>query len=346
MAKRKYSAKRTNKIQPAVQTLYLVTPSVSQGASGSSYVDLSQIASLVNRRFYRQGINWAVAGFKFLTAEPTPGNTLIGSVTVEKLPNTWVMSNAWEKSMRTWNKMNREALAEAPSVRPKFLDFKIYADSGHHSSGFGDNLLPYTASGVATAGEWQPSKFVVPDTTSAAGGVNNFEVIATGASFPGGGNSGLNAVSLIEGYANSRGLPYTDDPNVPDDVADANGPTPENWLSAIFNEGTNQDDQVLDDMRTENDQAPYPFENDGINNDTMYPGGGTQLSGLQIHDSSSYGATTIGGTTRIKGGNFPCGLVKITHAVSNESQAHSLAMIIDLVPGNHRGYLCEPMTEM
>jgi hypothetical protein len=254
------------------------------------------------------------------------------------------MANSWEKGMRTWSKMNREALAESPSVRPKFLDFKIYADTIHHMAGYGSNLLPFAPTGVATPGEWEPSKFVVPDTTSPAGGVNNFEVIATGASYPGGGASGLNAVSLIEGYANSRGLPYTDDPNVPDDVADANGPTPENWLTAIFNEGTNQDDQVLDDMRTENDQAPYPFENDGVHIDTMYPGGETQLSGLQYHDQSAITPSTIGGHTFLKGGNFPCGLMRFTWAPSETTA--NIAIQIDLVPGTHRGYMCEPMTEM
>ncbi len=351
MAKRKYSGKRSNKIQPAVQTLYLVTSSVSQGQTGTSYVDLSQIASLVNRRFYRQGINWAVGGFKFLTAEPTPGNTLIGSVTVEKLPNTWVMSNSWEKSMRVWSRMNKEALAENESVRPKFLDFKIYADQQHHTAGFVGNLLPYAASGVATPGEWEASKASIPLVSPAGaflpGETVEREFIAVGQSYPGTSPvTGFDALSLIEGYAASRGLPNIADPNTPDDVHDVGGGTPENWMQAIFNEGTDQDADVLIDMVTENNIAPYPFENDGVNTDTMYPGGANQLSGLQIHDASSYGATTIGGSTRLKGGNFPCGLIKVTHAVSNESQAHNLAIIIDLVPGNHRGYLCEPMTEM
>jgi hypothetical protein len=332
MAKRKYSSK--SKIEPAVLTLPFVLP---DGAATST-IDLSQVASLINRRFYRQGINWAVAGFKVIS----PGNAT-GSLSIAQLPNTWVMSNAWEKGMRTWTKMNRQALAESPSVRPKFLDFKIYADQDHHTAGYGSNLLPIDFAGVpATVGEWQPSKFVVPDTTSPAGGVNNFEIIATGASYPGGGASGLNAVSLIEGYANSRGLPYTDDPNVPDDVADANGPTPENWLTAIFNEGTNQDDQVLDDMRTENDQAPYPFENDGINLDTMYPGGANQLATMQYHDSAIISATTIGGITTLKGGNFPCGLIRIASVIDTPGTI----LQVNLVPGNHRGYLCESMTEM
>ena len=334
MAKRKYS---NAKIEPAVQTMWFSIPTSvgGLGTGGTTFIDLSQCASLINRRFYRQGINWAVAGFKFLS-----GGGGTGPVFVSKLPNTWTMSNSWEKSFRTWNKMNCEALAEAESVRPKFLDFKIYADNQHHQLGFGANALPTGH----TPGEWVPSKYVVPDTTSASGGVNNFEVIAVGASYPGGGASGLNAVSLIEGYAASRGLPYTDDPNVPDDLSDANGPTPENWLSAIFNEGTDQTDQVLDDMRTENDQAPYPFENDGTHIDTMYPGGANNAAFLQLHDGEFVTSTTIGATTRIKGGNFPCGLVRID--CNNWTEATALTLLVDLVPGNHRGYLCEPMTEM
>jgi len=345
MAKRNYS--KRSKIEPAVQTLALALPSTSAGATSVSYLDLSQIASLVNRRFYRQGINWAVAGFKFLTSAPSGGNQLIGSVTVEKLPNTWIMSNSWEKGMRAWSKMNREALSETQSVRPKFLDFKIFADAGHHAAGFGANLLPLSFGGVATPGEWAPSKFVIPLGSADPGDTEEFEVIATGASYPGNApGSTLNAVSLIEGYASSRGLPNVLDPNAPADAADSQGVDPENWIQAIFNEGTDQSLEIIEAMVSENNIAPYPFENDGVHTDTMYPGGANQLSGLQIHDSTSYGATTIGGSTRTKGGNFPCGLVKITHAVTAESQAHNMLLYIDLIPGNHRGYLCESMTEM
>jgi hypothetical protein len=300
----------------------------------------------VNRRFYRQGINWAVAGFKFVTAQPAPGTSLIGQISVSKLPNTWVLSNAWTKSMATWNRMNREALAESDSIRPRFLDFKIYADSAHHQAGFGANLLPASFGGTATPGEWEASKVVVPLTDGTDNAFSR-ELMATGANYAGGnGASGLTALSLIEGYAASRALPDIESPNVPDDAADVNGSAPQNWMQAIFNEGTDQDSLILDDMIEENNIAPYPFENDGVNTDTMYPGGANQLGGMQVHDITSYGATTIGGTTRIKGGNFPCGLVRFDHAVSAASEAHNLILMIDLVPGNHRGYLCEPMTEM
>ncbi len=336
MAKRSYSKKGRN-MEPSVMTL---TFSLPIGPFTENYIDLSQVASLVNRRFYRQGINWAVAGFKILSP-----SAAVGEISISKLPNTWVMSNSWEKGFRTWQKMNKDATDEAPSVRPKFLDFKIYADAAHHDLGFGANLRPFNGGGLFTAGEWIASKYVIPDTTTGAG-VNNYEVIATGASYPGvSASSGLNAVSLIEGYAASRGLPDIVDPNAPDDAADVNGTTPENWMSALFNDGTNQDDAVLSDMISENNEAPYPFENDGTHTDTQYPNGANQAPGLQLHDFEYVTTTTVGGTTRLKGGNFPCGLIKI-ESTNFGAGLDNAILLIDLVPGHHRGYLCEPMTEM
>ncbi len=340
MAKRNYS--KRSKIEPAVMTLTFATPG---SGSARSYIDLSQVASLVNRRFYRQGINWAVAGFK-VSSQRT------GYVNIYKLPNTWVMSNAWEKSMRTWNKMNREALAETESVRPKFLDFKIYADRHHHTVGFGANLMPLSSTGAAaTVGEWSASKASIP-LVSPAGAFNpgetvEREFIAVGASYPGvSPTTGFDALSLIEGYAASRGLPNIADPNTPADAPDIGGGTPENWMQAIFNEGTDQASDVLEDLTTENTIAPYPFENDGVNTDTMYPGGANQMAGLEWHDFVQiYESNATNGISvqRLKGGNFPCGLLCVDWT---PDESANLVIQIDLVPGNHRGYLCEPMTEM
>jgi len=346
MARRK-STRGSNKIQPAVQTIAIRTPLIpNTGMNTSFYCDLSQIASIVNRRFYRQGINWAVAGFKIMSA-----GDFVGTVQVSKLPNTWTMSNSWEKSMRTWSKMNREALSESGSIRPKFLDFKIYADAEHHQLGYVNNLMPVaaepSAASVYVPGEWEASKIYIPTALNAtAATTNDFELIATGPSFPGpSAVTGMNAVSLIEGYAASRLLPNVLDPNAPFDADDAGGSTPENWMSALFNDGNTQTLEVLDDMISDNNKAPYPFEGDGTHIDTMYPGGANQAPGLQLHDIEYITPTTIGGTTRLKGGNFPCGLIKFDFT-NNGPETNLVFMTIDLVPGNHRGYLCEPMTEM
>ena len=346
MARKKSGYKRMKKIEPAVQTMVFnfSVPVSEPGTTTTNYIDLSQCASLLNRRFYRQGINWAVSGFKFLT-----GSDTTGLVAVQKLPETWIMSNSWEKGFRSWQRMNNEALSESESVRPRFLDFKIYADSDHHAAGFANNLLPTVDvfGGIpAIPGEWAPSKFVIPVAAGAVeGATNDREIIAVGGNYPGAGASGLNAVSLIEGYANSRALPAVLDPNVPDDMSDTSNNTPENWISATFNDGTQQTEDVLTDMEGENNIAPYPFENDGVNVDTMYPNGENQLSGLQIHDVDTVTLTSIGSITRMKGGMFPSGLIRLD--IQNTGVASmNVNLLIDLVPGNHRGYLCEPMTEM
>ena len=340
MARKRYSRSKKNKIEPSVMTLTFATPSVSGGSTGVSYIDLSQVASLVNRRFYRQGINWAVAGFKVTSLQP-------GACYIGKLPNTWVMSNSWEKSFRAYMRMNEEALEENESVRPRFLDFKVFADAGHHTAGRAANLMPVDLSGnTATAGEWEMSKAIIPFGPSSPANTNEVEFIATGASYPGAGASGLDAVSLIEGYAASRGLPEINDPNVPDDSSDASGSTPENWMTAMFNEGTDQDTEVLADMLVQNNKAPYPFENDGVNADTMYPGGANQLPGLEWHDFVQIYETNVAngvGIQRLKGGNFPCGLIAVNWSPVNSA---NVVIQVDLVPGHHRGYLCEPMTEM
>ena len=130
MARRKARIPQGKKIQPAVKTMAFNLPIFA-----SSTVDLSQCASILNRRFYRQGLNWAVAGFTFFTT----GN---GSIDIAKIPDTWVASNAWMKGFAAWNELNDRALAEVESIKPKFTDFKVFMDETHHANGVADNVLP------------------------------------------------------------------------------------------------------------------------------------------------------------------------------------------------------------
>jgi len=339
MAKRKSNRKsprRTN-IEPAVMTFtagIVVNPTSSVDAT----LDLSQVASLMNRRFYRQGLNWAVAGFKVKA-------TQTGSIDIGKLPNTWVMSNSWTKGFKTWQDMNKKALEDAESVTGRFLDFKIYADDIHHTAGFAANVIPVDFGGnTPTLGEWIPSEIRMPNSDATTGATEAYEIIATGDNYPGAGASGKNAVSLIQGYANSRALPLVSDPNTPAELGDSAGVTPENWMTGLSNEGLNQDSGVLNDI-TAYDQPPYPFENDGTAVTTMYPGGGTQLPDLEAHDFQNFTGTTISKITYLKGGNFPCGLVRLK-CTNSSDQPDVFIVQIDMVPGNHRGYMAESMLEM
>ena len=298
--------------------------------------DLSQMASLMNRRFYRQGLNWAVAGFKVRIV-----GTGQGSVLAKKLPTTWTFGNSWTKGFKTWQEMNNKAMDDdQESLRGRFLDFKIYADKIHHDAGFGVNLLPNDGTATAAPGEWIPSEIQTPSGALAL----NYEIIGVGDNYLGPGASGTNAVSLVQGYANSRALPSITDPNTPVESIDASGATPENWLAALSSEGTNQDANVIADVSAY-DQPPYPYENDGANVTTMYPGGATQLPNLLVHDVTDLTATTISGTSYLKGGNFPCGLIRFD-VTNTQNDDLNLVILIDMVPGTHRGYMAESMLEM
>ncbi len=324
--------RRGKKLEPAVMTMTFPTPDT---VGGEYTIDLSQAASLLNRRFYRQGINWVVDSFKLYSAAA-------GAVAISKIPTTWTFFNAYKKGFETWQQMNNEALAESESVRPRFLDFKIFADDVHHSAGYIANLLPTDSqANIAGAGEWQPSSIHVPFGPASAGNTTELKIKAVGANYNGGT---VGVVSLIDGYAASRGLPYQNDPNTPGDADDASGSTPENWMSALHNSGTDQDTQVLQDMILENNKAPYPFEGDGTAVDTQYPGGANQLPALERHDIVQLFASSANqvGTRMAKGGIFPCGLVRISWAPES---AANLVIQVNMVPGEHRGYMCEPTLE-
>lgn len=338
MAYRKSNGKlrKFKKMQPAVQTMYFITTSTtSEEPLKSDYIDLSQCASLLNRRFYRQGINWMVAGIKVVSSTNS-------TVVVRSLPSTWVFGNAWKKGMYAWRQMIDNATEEAgsESIKGRFLDFKIFADAKHHSNGVVANLLPRTFDDALTTvpanpGQWQMSDITIP--TTGTGAAVDFELLGVGENLPGPGASTKDAYSLIQGYADSRALPSPEDPNVP---ADANT----NWMLNMFDDGTSQDAAVTNMLEVTGDNPPYPYEGDNAGTpDTMYPGGETQLPYMEVRDVATITGTTVGGITRLKGGAFPCGLIRIDHATTGTPG--NLALQIDLVPGPHRGYLCENMMD-
>jgi len=330
--------KKRNKIQPAVQTLNFVSDPVAQGATGRFYIDLSQIASIVNRRFYRQGINWAVAGIKLSAGAP-------GSVFAYKFPNSWITSNAWEKAFRAWNKQQMDDLEEAGAMsgRAAFRDFKVFMDEEHVADYLAagsdlnlTNLMPIDGRGnFGAGGEWEPSQIVVPNTQADASGSlvlpREFLLHMVGVN----NNAGFSR-GVLEGYADSRAYPQSPDPVAPD-LGDG-----DNWLRDMFNVG-DDNSEVIRNATDKNDELPYP--------QVFYPGGENQMPGTQIHDFVTIYETNVTngvGQQRLKGGNFPCGLIAFdwTPALTLEPSTPALSIQIDLIPGNHRGYLCEPMTEM
>ena len=60
--------------------------------------------------------------------------------------------------------------------------------------------------------------------------------------------------------------------------------------------------------------------------------GANQGLGLQVHDQEFITGTTVGGTTRLKGGTFPCGLINVVQANVSSTETLTTYLYVDLVP--------------
>ncbi|AXH78521.1 MAG: hypothetical protein [Circular genetic element sp.] len=327
MAKRK---SRQMKIEPAVQTL-----SFSMVNNGTNYIDLSRAASAINRRFYRQGLNWAVAGIQF-----TLVGAGTGSITVSKIPNTWMSANAWKKSFALWNKQQMEALADggSESAEARFRDFKINLDlsmvnapvqTAYNTPASGEILRPHDFSAVANLvaeGEWEYSDIVVPNILPDASGSltqpTEYKLHMVGTN-----NAGISR-GMIEGYADSRAYPQSPDPVSPPVQSS------QNWMRDMFDVG-NDSGPIIENATDKNDDLPY----DQVN----YPGGQNNVPGSEIvgYAFLNNGSQTGIGQASVQGSNFPCGLIRLDSGLSGGF----VNVQVRLVAGSHRGYLCEPMQE-
>jgi hypothetical protein len=317
------------KLQPAVKTLNFNLTVGDAGVLTYDTIDLSQCASIANRRFYRQGLNWAVAGMSLHTVGT-------GFASILKIPDTWVSSNAWHKAMAFWLKQQNEAIAdsESQSAVAKFRDFKVFMDVLHEQATVSGNLIPYTFDCVTNAeslyktGEWEASQVVLPNAVADASGSEvdpaEYYLHMVGANRVG------DSKGIIDGYQSSRAYPQSPDPVSPT-IGNA-----DNWMNRMFNVG-NDNPEVVSNATDKNDDLPYDQDE--------YPGSETNASGLEIVSTSAITSTTIGGTTTFAGTNFPCGLIRISNQSSAGWSSPPLLQV-HLVPGSSRGYLTSPMQDM
>ena len=315
MARRKSRAK----IQNAVYTMRFNVPS----STASQYLDLSAAASILNRRFYRQGLQWAVSGFT-LIAPPKTDTTFI----IKKMPTNWVVSNSWEKGMRSWMQQQNDALADGDlqSIKAKYNDFKIFADTDHANTAAPHFLLPRDGDGVQylAPDEWLHSEVVIPPgDTDDATITTEFKLHMMGA------DNGGTSKSLIKAYADSRSVPQSPDPSTPTTASTG-------LYSLMFNDGMSNPD-ILANAEFRNDELPY--------NQDAYPGSATNGPGMELVDMLKIDtAETQLGKFHMNGGTFPCGLIKIENTTGGDPV--TIDLLVHLVPGSHRGYLAESMVDM
>jgi len=327
--------KYPSSIDPAEMTLTFPIGLISEATGLKTTIDLSQCASIANRRFYRQGLNWAVAGFTLHSQSPASG-----TVSITRLPQTWVVSGGWEKTMRTWLRQQNDAIDEAgmESAVARYRDFKIHMDRIHVESQFSNNFLPSFRTEIGgweyyLPGEWNNSLVVVPNQGGVSGNTQEYSLHMVGDDDP----APKQSRGIIKAYQGSRGTPQSPDPATPPNVED-------NLFTEMFDVGMNNE-AIVDNAVDRNDNLPYP--------QNEYPGGDINANGLVFHDNLTITGTTVSGKTSCGGTTFPCGLIRLDidqslqalEPVPGEIRPTSWLQV-HLVPGNHRGYMAESMVEM
>ena len=343
---------RSSKLKPAVQSLYFNVPSSGNTNFATSYVDLSLAASAINRRFYRQGINWAVSGFTFYSESSSDG-----TVQISKLPDTWAVANSWTKSFALWRQMQEQVAEDNESLRARYNDFKIYADQdmvnapiqSSYRAQIGEILLPvsgppnsaYGANQgyVVKYGAWDYSDITIPNDPDNAGAVTDYALHMIGDDVTGANRS----KGMLQGYGESRSRPQDFDPN----QMDVTG-----WMIELFDVGE-QLDEVRANFADENDAPPYRVgaadPASGTHALNYIPGASQNIPTMEIHSGLSFTGTTVSSKQQVRGTNFQCGLMRLDTTGFDTSSAETssnLYMQVHLVPGMHSGYLCMPMQEV
>lgn len=321
--------RKSSKIQPAVTRLWFnINPN-----NTLNFVDLSLAASAANRRFYRQGTTWAVAGMS-LHVGSTEEETAAGDFTVSKVPDTWVAKNAHTKAKALWMKSQDQVLDDQPSVAAKYRDFKVYLDDdmvgasiqdvSANPAGNGEIMLPIDSGDfTAKTGEWIYSTLQLPYGDGSSPKEWNMHMVGANED-----TQAATSLGIIHGYGLSRSRPFDIDPNVPTDGG---------WMNEIFDVGENLD-EIRVDVTDDNDLPPYRV-GDETTSDEYYPGGVNNQPEAALHSISFVTSSTVGGKTPVEGGMFGCGLMRFDWDWT--ATPASVYLAIDLVPGHYKGYLTE-----
>lgn len=299
------------KVQPAELALTFLLP--TSGSAATSYIDLAQVCSAVNRRLYEQGKCYYVNRVT-MTSTSTASTAVIAT-----LPDTWVTANAHVKAHALWKSMQNRVLKDNPSVAGKWRDFKVYFDAAHQTAGEGANLFPRDLTSTEVKpGEWNMSTLVLPqhDVNPADGKVlaaDEFEVHMLGDDTL----SGTTFVSgaIIKMYQDTRARQNAD-PLVPGDM-------PTSWGTILTDSGS-QDPELAAIIDAENDLPPY-------DNDEYVGGDGNFNGGVP---QALMSTTTSLLVDKELGFKVPLGLLKI---VSDGSAGTNLT--IYLTPGHYKGVM-------
>lgn len=316
----KKSQRRMKKMEPAVTSLFYDIPSGT-----SRFIDIASDLSRLNRKLYRQGYQYVVAG---VTVTDDVGITSALDVSISTAGNTWVTQNAWTKGHALWTEMNREVLDDNPSVQGKWADYKV---SLTENMAFANTIsaLNGAAGALASGYEWQKSIYVVPqhDVDPITGAVlpaREFTACLVGPDdLPNG------VFSLVKAYEESRATVQDITPNVP-------AALPDSFYLKLTDDGS-QDPELADVIIDANDQPPYsPI-------DGAYPGGAYYTTSEATTRVCRGVKNDFTPTMQLPGFTAECGLLRVDGTRPPGADNVNYRLQLHLVPGNYRGVMAIPM---
>jgi len=301
-------------MQPAQTVLSYTVP------AGASYIDIAEGLSQVNRRAYRQGMEYAIGKVTFgYVANPLAVmNIALSAFTAG---NTWVVHNAWKKAYAHWIAQQRRARRLiGQSAKPTWEDFKVYLDDAHRA-GTSLGVLAGDGGAVGT-GEWDYSRLVHVDDAEASFDEWYLHII--------GGDVGDTDKGLILAYQDSRATVQAEDPELPDFYSG-------NMYTMLAEDQDLASAEVAQNMEDENDEPPYDHDD--------YPGNDTNSDAPWLQQFAMATSTLPLGV--VPGFVAQCGLIKFNLTGRDQSgegtPAPATSVSVHLVPGSYKGVMAAPM---
>lgn len=282
------------------------------------YIDIGRHLSAMNRRLYRQGMQYHVANVQ---VHDSQGSTYLKFCT---LPNTWTTKAAWRKAFKVWKQQRAVAQSGGSNFSGKWSDFKVYFNNDMRTD---PDIVDHidNEDGQLAYGEWDYSKMFIGDDDGAD--VDSFDLHMMGA------NNG----SLPTGQCVSAGIlanfedslvPVPDDPIAPDNLS-------VNLFTMMAQGGTASEivADVVEHGEDDNDSPPYSA--------TLVPGAKANCASgwvtreMQLMSSEK---------SRVMGGfPVPLGLIQLEtkYDTGSSSGTNTIGVVIEIVPGPYKGVHAE-----
>ena len=282
--------------------------------AGVSYIDIAEGLSQVNRRAYRQGMEYAVGKVTF-GYQANPQAILNVQLSAYTAGDTWVVHNAWKKAFAHWSAQQRTARRLiGQSAKPTWEDFKVYLDDTHRTG-----TIPGVVAGddqAVGSGEWDYSRLLWEADNNVIAEVYLHLI---------GGDVSTTDWGLILGYQQSRATVQPTDPELPVEFSN-------NMYAKMATDVNLVADEIANNMEDENDQPPYDHDD--------YPGTDANSDSPWLQE---FGVAAPGAPmATLPGFVAQCGLIRFNltaHAVADGTPTAGVTSLVQvhLVPGSYKG---------